>query len=261
MLSDYASNIYSYAGEDGMIAELLKRLNVETGTCVEFGAWDGVECSNTAALRERGWKTILIEGEEDRFEDLTKLASNTVTCVNAFVSPEGENSIDNILKGEPVDVMSIDIDGDDYFILASMDTKPRILIIEYNQTVPWFLDVRGATVGNRFGASALSLHRLARAKGYEIVGATETNLIFVDSRQGVAVTDFLHGYEEIMLELPLRFGITFTNYTCDEYTMNFGNLPKWGWRSEDPIDKLVHGPILYPGKSKAISDRFSNERV
>jgi len=261
MLSDYASNIYSYAGEDGMIAELLRRYKLDTGTCVEFGAWDGVECSNTAALREAGWKAILIEGDEDRYQDLRKLRSKTVTCINAFVTPTGEGSIDTLLDGKPVDVMSIDIDGDDYHIFAAMNTKPRILIIEYNQTVPWFLDVRGASLGNRFGASSLSLYRLARSKGYELVGATETNLIFVDNRQASPVGEFLEDYEEIMLELPLRFGITFTNYTCDEYTMNFGNLPKWGWRSDEEKDALLYGPPLYPAKSKAISERFRDERV
>lgn len=40
----FQKNIYSQNGEDGIISEILKRLNLrenENNWCVEFGAWDG----------------------------------------------------------------------------------------------------------------------------------------------------------------------------------------------------------------------------
>lgn len=258
MLSDFASNVYSYSGEDGMIAELVEAMGL-FGVCVEFGAWDGVESSNTALLREAGWETYLIEGDEEKFEELTKLESDDVHCHNFYVTPAG--GLDELLAGVDVALMSIDIDGGDYHIFESMQTAPTIVIIEYNQTVPWFLDVRGKEFNNRFGASALSLNRLAVSKGYSLVGATETNLIFVLNTELKPVLQYACPYEQIMMQLPMRFGITVTNYTCDPYELNYENLPKWGWRSSKPRDELVFGELLYPGRSKAISERFKSERV
>ena len=51
-LLNYRSNIYSQNGEDGIISEILKRLNLDQKKlwCVEFGAWDGMHLSNTFAL-------------------------------------------------------------------------------------------------------------------------------------------------------------------------------------------------------------------
>ena len=59
-------NVHSQTGEDGVIAAICHALDIREGTAVEFGAWDGVHLSNTAALREAGWETCLIEGEPDR---------------------------------------------------------------------------------------------------------------------------------------------------------------------------------------------------
>jgi len=38
----YQKNIHSQNGEDGIVEELLKRLNIESGYVCEFGAWDGI---------------------------------------------------------------------------------------------------------------------------------------------------------------------------------------------------------------------------
>ena len=44
---NYASNTFSQFGDDGIINQLLKELNIDTGVVVEFGAWDGLYCSNS----------------------------------------------------------------------------------------------------------------------------------------------------------------------------------------------------------------------
>ena len=47
---NYAANIYSQYGDDGIINQLLKELNINTGVVVEFGAWDGKRGSHTFNL-------------------------------------------------------------------------------------------------------------------------------------------------------------------------------------------------------------------
>jgi hypothetical protein len=49
-LSAYRKNIYSQSGEDGVLEEILRRLEIRTGSFVEFGAWDGKHYSNNFHL-------------------------------------------------------------------------------------------------------------------------------------------------------------------------------------------------------------------
>jgi hypothetical protein len=46
-LSKYRKNYFSQNGEDGVLEEILSRLDIKSGWCVEFGAWDGKTFSNT----------------------------------------------------------------------------------------------------------------------------------------------------------------------------------------------------------------------
>jgi hypothetical protein len=183
----YRSNIYSEAGEDGVVAELLCRLGTHcSGTwCVEFGAWDGTHTSNTFALVERGWHAVYIEGDESRYQDLLKTATKhpRITPVNAFVARTStdDNSLDAILQRTAVpthfSVLSIDIDSYDCDVWESLRLyRPDIVIIEINSSVPpgvvWRHSAK--TPLNTFTATM----NVALKKGYTLVCHTG-NLLFV----------------------------------------------------------------------------------
>ena len=104
-LEKYKYNIHSQNGEDGVIQELLLRLEGkinEEPWCVEFGAWDGKYISNTFALVEKkNWNAIYIEGSKSRYKDLLVTAHKykNITPINKFVEQKRShgNSLDNIL--------------------------------------------------------------------------------------------------------------------------------------------------------------------
>lgn len=190
-LSHHSSNVYSQFGEDGCIKHIFDTIEMTSRVCVEFGAGDGTTCSNTAKLwRDEGWHGVLVEPDPKRFEDLEgNAAPFKTTCVRSFVTPTGPDSISQILEDheiEYVDYMSIDVDGDDYYILQGLECRPRVLSIEFNPTVPPHISLYQTKPGEMFGASLLALMILAAEKEYQFVGATYCNAFFVKADEAVA---------------------------------------------------------------------------
>ncbi len=185
-LRKYEKNITSQFGEDGVIEEIFLRIGVTNKTCIEFGAWDGKHLSNTWRLwNELGWKTYLIEGDKSRFEELKRNTSgySNVVSINAFVDVDGKFSLDSILERanaeSEIDLLSIDIDSDDYYIFNSLKNyRPRLVIVEYNPTIPPHIELVQKK-GELMGCSALSLIKLGRALGYEPIHMTTTNVFFL----------------------------------------------------------------------------------
>lgn len=194
-LAAHARQVYSGAGEDGIIGKIFSLLGEDAGVFVEFGAWDGQRLSNTKLLIERGWTGFLIEGDVDKFAALTRnVTAPAVRLIHAFVETGGENSLNAILgraQCPPViDLLSIDIDSDDLAVWMSLDrVRARCVIIEYNPSIPFdthFVNPKGRSWGN----SALTITHFAKSRGYALVAMTDMNLIFLD-RQDMAAAGIL----------------------------------------------------------------------
>ena len=181
----YKKNIFSQNGEDGVIEEILNRLNLSDRWCCEFGAWDGKHLSNTFKLIKEGYNAVLIEGDENRYSDLVKTSNQykTITPINKFVDLT-DNTLDSILsKTEiPVDftLLSIDIDTNDYQIWKSLNNyRPIVVIFEINSEIypldyKWIHDENQGKIQTSWGA----MYKLAEEKGYKFVCHTG-NMIFI----------------------------------------------------------------------------------
>jgi hypothetical protein len=187
-LLDHAADVTSQNGEDGIIAKVLEVLGEPRGWCVEFGAWDGRYLSNTYNLiANKGFSAVMIEGSARRCRDLQATFKDNprVLALNAFVGFTADDGLDAILSRTPIpvdfDVLSIDIDGNDYHVWNAVTLyQPRVVVIEYNPTVPTAVDfVQPADMSINQGASITAQVRLAKQKGYELVSATTHNCVFV----------------------------------------------------------------------------------
>jgi len=189
-LSDFEASTYSQHGEDGIIEKILTILPKKDKWCVEFGAWDGVYCSNTRNLIvNKGYSAVLIESDKARFKDLQRNYSHNpkVTTINKLVGFSLENNLNHILEGSLIpsdfDFLSIDVDGNDYHIWRALsEYKPKLICIEFNQTIPTevrFIQPANPSVNQ--GTSLLSLVELGKEKGYELVSLLKTNVFFVKS--------------------------------------------------------------------------------
>ena len=74
----FRKNIYSQNGEDGILEEIIKRINLKEIEVCEFGAWDGKHYSNTFNLVENySAKAVYIEQDSARFNDWLKHQKNS----------------------------------------------------------------------------------------------------------------------------------------------------------------------------------------
>jgi len=190
-LNGFATNVNSQTGEDGIIEKVLESISDSNRWCVEFGAWDGRYLSNTYNLiANRGYSAVLVEGDRKKFRQLQKnfRANEKVIPIHAFVGFEEHDGLDSLLRATDIpvdfDVLSIDIDGNDYHVWAAVKQyRPKVVVIEYNPTIPnpvEFVQARDMRVSH--GSSILSLDKLAKQKGYELVAATRLNAVFVDAK-------------------------------------------------------------------------------
>ena len=155
----YSDNgLYSQNGEYGLIREVIKRIGLLEGKAIEFGAADGFYCSNTADLcNEFNWSR--------RLYDIAP-SGNGVAQMN--ITEETVNHLPDC------DLISIDIDGNDFNVWKAYKGKPAIVIIEINSS----LDPDIEFFHPDKGASFCTMNRLAEDKGYFLLCHTG-NCIYV----------------------------------------------------------------------------------
>ncbi len=185
MLSDlrsYERRVHSQGGEDGALERIFECIGTSNEYFVEFGAWDGRHLSNTAHLRlDCGWSGLLMDGAPERVGEGVH---------QEFVTAENVNALfDHYRVPERFDLLSIDIDGNEYWIWKALrDYRARVVIIEYNvffgirvsKTMPYDPDhVWDKSMFH--GASLAALRKLGREKGYSLVhtDSYSPNAIFV----------------------------------------------------------------------------------
>tara|TARA_B100000767_G_C19706373_1_gene510726 strand:+ start:202 stop:1032 length:831 start_codon:yes stop_codon:yes gene_type:complete len=235
----FKKNIYSQNGEDGIIEEILRRLakSLDKNFC-EFGAWDGIHLSNCYNLiQSQSYKGLFIEGNKKKFIDLKNNLKKTNSIgVNKFVSFDGPNSLDNILEVNNFninfDVLSIDIDGNDYHVFESLNKfRPKIIIIEFNPTIPneiEFIQEKNNKINH--GSSALSLVKLAQKKKYHLVATTLCNLFFVEENfKSMVIGDKLYSINDLNDDTVFKNyifqGYDGTIFTSKKIFLNWHKLP------------------------------------
>ena len=190
-------NIFTTADEDGILLNIFVKTGTTNKIFVDIGSNDCINsnCANLAF--HHNWKGIFIDGNKNilqrgkyiytkHFDNNTNLFS----FVQAIVTVNNINEIlSNALSQKEVDLLSIDLDGNDYFIWEKISViNPRVVITEVQVE-------KGNTdfipeYNNEFelyetdtpkGASPLSMLKLAAAKGYSLVAANKGcyNLFFV----------------------------------------------------------------------------------
>lgn len=207
LLSDLSVKVHSQFEEDGLLLLLFSIIGTTNKQCVEIGCSDGRECNTTNFILYHGWKGLLLDGDKGNVERGNKFfGSHPNTNFNppqfkqAWITKDNINSLLTGFgfSGE-IDLLSIDIDGNDYHILNAITAiQPRVVLCEVNGWIP-------PTVSNTIpykedfycwdkpypevffrSLSPAAAVKLMAQKGYRLVAAHREgfNLFFIKNELG-----------------------------------------------------------------------------
>jgi hypothetical protein len=176
-LLEFRFDKYTSTGNDGIIEQIFKTLEVNKGFFVEFGAWDGIHGSNCRKLYEEEWSGIFIEANLRRYMKLywNYRHNMNVRTIRSMVSTEGKNRFDCImdrcLVNSEIDFCSIDIDGPDVDVFETFENHlPKVVCIEGGQMLhPLHDKISSAVANNNIQQSLSVIVKISRKKGYEPV--------------------------------------------------------------------------------------------
>ncbi len=158
------------------------RLFVEFG----FGGWE----FNCAPLVYE-WEGLLLDGDAYSVMIARTAFPSRIRAKQAWITRETLDPIREFVADRPLGILSVDVDGNDYWLLeALIDLNPSIIIAEYNSifqdrsiTIPYdpAFDYRKAPYYLYFGVSLAALSKLTAAHGYSLIaaGSTGINAFFV----------------------------------------------------------------------------------
>lgn len=245
-LAAHEFKIFSQYGDDGIIQFLIKRLNIDAKSFIEFGVEDYREANTRFLLINNNWKGLIIDGSEanmNRVKSQDLYWRQNLTAVSQFVTRENINQLfsDNGFKGE-VGILHIDIDGNDYWVWKEINViQPQIVIMEYNAVFmlnPWTIpyDPKFYRTDKHhsnlyFGASLAALNELAEQKGYSFVGCNShgNNAYFVRN-------DKLKGLEKVDVQ---------KSFVNSEFRESRDENGKLTFVSGDERIKLIKGLPVY----------------
>lgn len=140
-LAKHGYRVSSQGDEDGILHKILRRIGDGGRKFVEIGAGDGLE-NNTLFLLIQGWNGLWIEGSPRKVASAKKhqreaVAEGRLRVAQQYVTAANFNeTLKRFAPGE-LDVLSMDIDGNDYYVLGAIrSVAPRVIVAEYNAKFP-----------------------------------------------------------------------------------------------------------------------------
>lgn len=210
-LAESEFRTFSQWGEDGIIQALLSLVSIEREVFIEFGVSDFKESNCRFLLVNDNWCGLVIDGDQQNIDEIKSDPIYWQHNLKAECRFIERGNIEGIFKGcgvqGPIGLLSIDIDGNDYWVWETIESvDPVVVVVEYNAvfgdqhaiTVPYSDGFQRASKHHSclyFGASIRALIQLAGKKGYSFVGTCTNgcNAFFVRSDQADKVSSKIDG--------------------------------------------------------------------
>lgn len=234
-------SVFSQNGEDGIINFLLSMCKKKNRYFVEIGAADGLENNSANLAIVRKFSGIMVEGDPAsswRSKILGEFNMG-VDHLNTFVTLKSLPDIIRRMRYPDPDFLSIDIDGNDYWILNAFlncQVRPKIICVEYNSTygpeksvtIPYqenFYFKSANPSGLYYGASVNAFRKLMAGNGYKFVTVdfNGVNAFFVDP------TYFEAGFLDKIKSL--------------QFADNFFDVKRWEQSWVNRLPSISHHPL------------------
>ncbi len=198
-IPSFEFKVFSQFGEDGILQYLIREteLPATAHNFVEFGVETYKEANTRFLVMNNNWRGMVIDGSEKNIKAIKESNlywRHDLTAVCAFID---KNNINNLIKGAgfsgEIGILSVDIDGNDYYVWDAINVvNPIIVVAEYNSvfgseyavSVPYdpnFIRSRAHYSYLYWGCSIKALEMVGKRKGYTLVGSNSAgnNVFFV----------------------------------------------------------------------------------
>jgi hypothetical protein len=207
-IRDAGFRVFSQFEEDGIILYVLAMIGFKTRRVVEMCCGGGNECMSTNLILNHGFDGYLFDGDENNiraaeafFRGKKECQLSSPALSQAWITAENVNDllINSGARGE-VDLFSLDIDGNDYWVWKAVTAiNPRLLIFETHNAIPTDRSLtieyrpdfnradRPVSEQDYISASLLAMQKLCKSKGYRMIGAHRHgfNVLFLREDEGV----------------------------------------------------------------------------
>jgi hypothetical protein len=210
-LNDFGFRCFSQFEEDGLLLFVFAAIGFDSKKVVEICAGDGTECMATNLAVNHQFDGLLFDGSRKNvlrgrrfFHSRADTSLFPPTFCQAWITAENVNQLleQNRFVGD-IDLLSLDIDGNDYWIWKAIKAvRPRVCILETNPVVPANLALtipydpefrysEEPPAGEEFwGASLHAMKKLCTEKGYRLVGSHRFGFNVMCMRNDVGVGIF-----------------------------------------------------------------------
>jgi len=233
-LGETGYRVFSQFEEDGKLMFIFAVLGMEHKTFVEIGSDDGVNSNSANLCFNFGWHGLFIDASKksirrgQRF--FAKYPHPFAYPPKFICSKVTRENVNTLIKNGgyqgDVGLLSIDIDGNDYWVWDAITViNPQVVIIEThnefgmnNIVVPYDPDYSYPGKHPVYhGASPVAMTKLAHRKGYRLVGANELGFNFIFVRNGLA--------DQQLPEVPVESVLT--HPSVQEGTRKFEPIRDW----------------------------------
>lgn len=191
-LVDAGFRVHSEFEEDGIILYVLSMIEPRSRRVVEMCCGDGNQCMATNLILNHGFTGVLFEGDPSQaaqahkyFESKQDTKLMPPKIVGGWITRENINSLldEHDASGE-VDLLSLDIDGNDYWVLQAIrNLNPRLIVCETHDIIPSHLSLvmpydpefnfrSKPNLEQDFRSASLrAMTNLCRERGYRLIGS------------------------------------------------------------------------------------------
>jgi hypothetical protein len=207
-IGDAGFRVHSQFEEDGIILYVLSMIGFKTKRVVEMCCGGGNECMATNLVLNHGFDGYLFDGSAENIHHAQTFFASKPDCVlyppvltEAWITTHNVNDLltKSGCAGE-VDLFSLDVDGNDYWIWNAIDAiNPRLLLFETHNVIPADKSLtikyqpdfdcwsNPLAAQDYRGASLLAIQKLCKRRGYRMIGGHRHgfNVFFLREDEGI----------------------------------------------------------------------------